>query len=120
MRSSASVPEQPPRAVRQLGAGEMAVAVVLGQRQRVHDAGVQPPRVVGRHAQRLRQRVGRREPDPLELRERVRVGLQLLDRPRAERPIDARGDRGGHAVAVQEQPQRAQRRPAHATIRPPR
>ncbi len=100
--------QQPPRAVRQLGTGEMAVPVVLGQRQRVHDACVQPPRMVGRHAERLRQRVGRREPDPLELRERVRIGLQLLDRPRTERPVDARGHCRRHAVAVQEQPQGAQ------------
>ena len=96
--------QQALRAVLELGAGEMAVAVVLGQRERVHDARIQPPRMVGRHSQRLGQRVRGREADALELGQRVRVGLQLLDRARAERPIHARGDRGRHAVRVQEQP----------------
>ena len=68
--------EQPARPRQQLGAGQEAVAVVLGRAQRVDDARVQPARAVRRRAERAGQRVGGGEADAVELGQRVGVGLQ--------------------------------------------
>jgi hypothetical protein len=84
------------------------VAVGLRELEGVDHPGVEPARGVGRRAERPRERVGRRPADPVELRERVRVLLQELDRARAEVPVDPRGGGRGDAVLLEEQADRAQ------------
>ena len=101
--------EQAPGALGQLGAGEMAVAVALGLDQRVAQAGIQPSGRVGRRPERLGKRVGGREADAVELGQPVGVRAQRLDGAGAVGAVDARGDRGGHAVLLEEEPHGAQR-----------
>ena len=84
------------------------MALGLGERQRVLDAGGQPVGRIQRRVERARERVGRREADPVELADRVRLALQAGDRAGAEVARDAPGRRGVDAVRVEEQAQLAQ------------
>jgi hypothetical protein len=77
--------------------------------QDVQQPGVDAPRRVGRRAERLRERVGGGEADPLDLGHRVGVDAQRLDRRRPERAVDPRRGGGRDAVALEEHPHRPQR-----------
>ncbi len=84
------------------------MAVGLGERERVQDAGGEPVGRVQGRVERTRERVGGREADAVELADRVGLALQPGDRARAEVAGDPR--RGGRvdAVRVEEEAQLAQ------------
>ena len=82
-----------------------AVPVALGVRRAWSTPASMPRGRVGRQAERARQRVGRREADPVDLAWR-RTGPRAARRSRSGPSAcsTARGRGGGHAVRVEEQP----------------
>ena len=106
--------EQAPRALGQLGAGEVAVAVVLGLAQGVAQARVEPPGASGGVPSACASASAVREADAVELGQRRRGPRAAARSRRARGAVDPRGDGRRHAVLVQEQPHRAQR-----ALRPP-
>ena len=100
--------EQPLGLRLQLRAGEMAVALGLGLRERVQDAGGEAIGCVGRRVERARERVGGGEADAVELADLVGLALQLRDRAGAEVARDAARRGAVDAVGVEKQPQLAQ------------
>jgi hypothetical protein len=108
--------QQRGRRLRQPRARDEHVAVAALFVQHVTDAGLGARGRVARHAQRRRELVRRQEADPPHVeREPVRVLAHARDRRGAVTLVDARRERGRHAVALQEH-----HHLAHLALRAPR